>query len=261
MSDRDVSGRKFFMHAAHQTIGVSGGLAALQGYDLRRFPVGAPRESTQRETGPRVCLVSGSPRYKSDESLAALQAHLENNTPTQCTRAFARSKSELPGLHHLDRCDCMLLFTRRMEIEGRSLERIKAYCRRGGPIVAVRTAGHGLQNWPTMDKDVLGGDYQGHYDNRIAGITLVESAKQHPVLTGVRPFVAHGTLYKNRCLATDAKVLLTGSFPDHSHPVAWTRPNQSGRVFCTSLGHPDDFQEPDFLRLLTNAIFWTTRQV
>ena len=108
--------------------------------------------------------------------------------------------------------------------------------------------------------DLFGGDYGGHYDNEMAGITLVDSAKQHPVLAGVRPFVAHGSLYKNRRLAADTQVLLTGSFPDHSHPVAWTRPNQSGRVFCTSLGHPADFHEPDFLRLLTNAIFWTTRQ-
>ncbi|HYW78805.1 MAG TPA: hypothetical protein VE890_04475, partial [Thermoguttaceae bacterium] len=75
MSDSDVSRRKFFMHSAHKTIGVSAGLAALQGYDLKGFPAGAPRR-----TAPRVCLVSGSPRYKSDESLLALQAHLESNT-------------------------------------------------------------------------------------------------------------------------------------------------------------------------------------
>lgn len=255
MSNRDVSRRKFFMHSAHKTIGASAGLAALQACDLSGFSLDPPSKSA-----PRVCLVSGSRRYKSDESLLALQAHLESNTQTQCTRAFAHSKSELPRLHHLDRCDCMVLFARRMEIEGESLERIKAYCHRGGPIVAVRSADHGLQNWPTMDKEVLGGDYQGHYDNELAGITLVEAAKGHPVLAGVRPFLAHGTLYKHRDLATDAKVLLTGSFADHSHPVAWTRPNRGGRVFCTSLGHPEDFDEPDFLRLLTNAIFWTTRR-
>jgi type 1 glutamine amidotransferase len=42
--------------------------------------------------------------------------------------------------------------------------------------------------------------------------------------------------------------------------VAWVRLHRGGRVFYTSLGHPDDFRQPSFLRLLVNAIFWTTRR-
>jgi len=40
--------------------------------------------------------------------------------------------------------------------------------------------------------------------------------------------------------------------------VAWTRPHGGGRVFYTSLGHPDDFHQPCFLKLLVNALFWAT---
>ena len=253
MSDKNVSRRKFFVHSAHKSIGVSAGLAALHACDLSSFAVDNPSKPA-----PRVCLVSGSPLYNSHESLVTLEAYLSRNSHVQCTRVFAASEEELPGLENLDRCDCMVLLTRRMKIDGEPLDRIKRYCRRGGAIVGVRAASHGLQNWLAMDKEVLGGDYRGHYDNKIAGVSVVEAAKHHPVLAGVRPFVSHGSLYKNRNVAKDAKILLTGSFPDHSHPVAWARLHNGGRIFYTSLGHPADFREPDFLRLLANAIAWAT---
>jgi type 1 glutamine amidotransferase len=40
-------------------------------------------------------------------------------------------------------------------------------------------------------------------------------------------------------------------------PVAWTyqRPD-GGRSFYTSLGHPADFEDPSFRRLLLNATYW-----
>ena len=41
------------------------------------------------------------------------------------------------------------------------------------------------------------------------------------------------------------------------NPVAWTwnRPD-GGRTFTTTMGHPEDFGEPDFLRLVVNGIHW-----
>ena len=40
--------------------------------------------------------------------------------------------------------------------------------------------------------------------------------------------------------------------------MAWTRLHRGGRVFYTSLGQEDDFREPNFLRLLGNAICWAS---
>jgi type 1 glutamine amidotransferase len=39
-------------------------------------------------------------------------------------------------------------------------------------------------------------------------------------------------------------------------PVAWTNRYRKSRVFYTSLGNLDDFKNPQFLRLLINAVFW-----
>jgi type 1 glutamine amidotransferase len=42
--------------------------------------------------------------------------------------------------------------------------------------------------------------------------------------------------------------------------VAWVRQRPVGglnqRIFYTSLGHPEDFRNPVFVRLLTNGLFW-----
>ncbi len=255
MPDTHVNRRKFFMHSAHTTIGVSAGLAAFQSCDLSSFAA----ETSIRQP-LHLCLVSGSVLYKSDEALATLQKHVADFDDVRCSRAFRQAKDDLPGLEALEQADCMLLFTRRMTIDGQQLECIKRYCRRGGGIVGVRTASHGLENWPTFDRDVLGGDYQGHYRNASTQVRIVEAAKDHPVLAGVGPFCSRGTLYKNPNIASDTTVLLTGSAEGHVHPVAWTRPYLGGRVFYTSLGHADDFRQADFLRLLVNAIYWTARR-
>ena len=61
----------------------------------------------------RVCLVSGSLEYKSNESLDAFARFLESRYPVKCSRAFIVGQDEehLPGLENLDQCDVMLLFT------------------------------------------------------------------------------------------------------------------------------------------------------
>jgi type 1 glutamine amidotransferase len=208
----------------------------------------------------RVCLVSGSLEYHSNETLAAFQKFLEANYDAKCSRAFIVGEDEahLPGLEHLETCDVALVFTRRLKLSGEELERIKNYCLSGKPVVGVRTASHAIQTWLELDKEVLGGNYKGHYRNDLeTDVTLVAEAAEHPVLDGVQPFRSAGSLYKNQGLADDCRVLMRGTSPEATEPVTWTRPYKGGRVFYTSLGHAKDFEEPSFRRLLANALFWT----
>jgi putative membrane-bound dehydrogenase-like protein len=205
-----------------------------------------------------VCLVSGAVEYKSDESLSAFQKYLEEHYPVKCTRAFRKADDNLPGLENLETCDVALFFTRRLTIDGKQLEMIKKYCAAGKPIVAVRTASHGFQEWLEMDKEVLGGNYQNHYrEGPEVKVAIVEKTKDHPVLKGMKPLTSPGSLYKNTGLSKDVEVLLTGSIPDHEEPVAWVRQHKGGRVFYTSLGHPKDFENENFRQMLVNALFWT----
>lgn len=252
-----ISRRRFFVHSAHKTIGVSAGLAAWEcGPWMTQF---AAADEAQRPL--ELCLVSGSFEYKSDESLSVLQEYLEKNYPVRCSRAFAPSEESLPGLEHLEHCDCAVFYTRRLRISGEPLERIQRYCASGKPIIGIRTASHGFQNWLAMDKEVFGGDYSNHYRNHLhPRIELAEGAEGHPILEGVTPYVSSGSLYKNPKIAADTTVLLTGAIPDHIEPVAWTRMHHGARVFYTSLGHTDDFRQPSFLRLMVNALAWATER-
>ena len=207
----------------------------------------------------KVCLVSGSFEYDSDTALTVFKEYLETRYEVQCVLLKAADWNDVPGLEALEDCDVALFFTRRLTIGGDQLERVKQYCTKGKPIVAVRTASHGFQNWLAMDKEILGGNYQGHYDEGPTTETKIPpEAKDHPILTGVVPFRSKYSLYKNPDITADAQVLLTGSTPDHTEPVAWTRMNHGGRVFYTSLGGVDDFENPTFQRLIVNALFWTS---
>lgn len=209
----------------------------------------------------KVAMVSGSFEYKSDDSLAALKKHLEANYPVECTLVIAKAEkgTALAGLDALDKCDVAVFFTRRLQIEGESLELVKKYVKSGKPIVGIRTASHGFQKWLEMDKEVLGGDYKGHFGAGVAEVKATNKGKDHPILKGVQPFKTNGSLYKNPNVAADVTVLVQGYMGKESEPVAWTREKDGRRVFYTSLGHPDDFKDENFIRLLTNGLAWATK--
>jgi putative membrane-bound dehydrogenase-like protein len=210
----------------------------------------------------KVLLISGSFEYKSDESLTAFQKYLEEKFPIECSRAFAKTDKdkEIPGLEQLDKCDVAIFFTRRLQTDGDSLERVKKYVASKKPIVGIRTASHGFQNWLEFDKLVLGGDYKGHFGQNVECDVLIEpKAKDHPILKGVQPFKTKGGLYKNANVSPDVTVLLRGKTADANEPVAWTREAEGRRVFYTSIGTPDDFKDPNFIRLVVNGLAWATK--
>ena len=205
----------------------------------------------------RVCMLSGSFEYDSEESLGLFRKHLDGVGGIEDTLVVYQDEDDDQSLAAVDDTDVLLVFTRRIRIDGAELERVKAYCAAGRPVVGVRTASHAYQNWLEFDADVLGGSYTGHFGSGSAcRVAVGAGAAEHAILTGVTEFDSVGSLYKNTPIASDAKLLLTGATSDSTEPVAWTRAHNGGRVFYTSLGHQQDFREPDFLTLLTNGILW-----
>jgi type 1 glutamine amidotransferase len=210
-----------------------------------------------------VCMISGSFEYDSEVSLSLFAAHLRESVGVSPTLIIYKDEDDAPSLKPIEDTDALVVFTRRLNTSGAALERFKAYCDAGKPIVGVRTASHAYQNWLAFDKSVLGGNYQGHYGaGPLCSVEVAESAAGHPVLEGVAPFTAFGSLYKNTPLGADTNLLLVGKTQHHEEPVAWTRTHRGGRVFYTSLGQQRDFTDaPDFLRLLTNAVMWVANRI
>lgn len=205
----------------------------------------------------RIVMLSGSFEYDSEESLIILRDYLLANADVTCELVVFESESHDRSLAPIDSADVVLVFTRRLETSGAELQRFQQYCRDGRPIVGVRTASHALQNWLDFDADVLGGHYEGHFGSGVTTkVTPAVGVADHPVLAGIEPFEAHGSLYRNSPIAADTTLLLNGVEGEHAEPVAWTC-QRAGRAFYTSLGHQHDFWELDFLRLVRNGILWT----
>ena len=219
---------------------------------------GIPAERSGEMVEPlRVCMLSGAEEYESDRTLEAFKAYLEANFPAKATLRVAKGVSDLPGIEAVNDADVVLVFTRRLTLPDDQMKYIKKYVNAKKPIVVVRTASHAFQNWLEFDKEVLGGNYQGHYSNEKSQRSqTVEGAKGHPVLKGVGMVASRGSLYKTSPVADDVTVLMTSSSPEATEPAAWVRERDGQRVFYTSFGAQGDFENATFQRMLANALFW-----
>ncbi len=211
----------------------------------------------------KVCIVSGSFEYNSDESLKPFSEFLERECNTKVTFLSANGEWEnLPGLEALETCDVALFYTRRLRITGEQLELVKRYCLSGKPIVALRTASHGFQNFLEFDKEVLGGNYANHFSGNVTQcVSVVPEAKDHPVLQGITDFQSFSSLYRTSPLAPDCTVLMMGSVPNEKpEPCVWARTYKGGKVVYIGVGKVEDFENDTFKRLLVNSLFWTANR-
>jgi type 1 glutamine amidotransferase len=204
-------------------------------------------------------LISAEQEYRSKETLPAFAKDELEKLGFACTHLNSDDTTSIPGLAALDDADVLVLYHRRRTLPEDQLAKFKAWFDAGKPVVAVRTASHGFQNWLEFDRVVLGGTYGNHYGKGVARIAIDPKAADHPILRGVTPaaFDTTGSLYKSSPLMPTATPLLVGTIPGKPpEPAAWTNTYKGGRVFYTMLGHPDDFQTPQFRTLLRNAVLW-----
>ncbi len=250
MSESNSLRRKFFMHPAHSTVGVA--TTTLQ-EGLR------PRKAPSRDARAlSVCLLSDAAAGKSRASLGVFADFMESNYAVRCSKTWNGASPPAASLDALEWCDCLLMFTQRMTLDRDQLQRIRRYCARGGALVGLRSAGRALQQWPELDAKIFGGHHRGECNNRSTEVNFAGDHPDHALLNDVEPFISRCRLCKHGTIAADAKVLLTGTSYGRVEPVAWAREHNGGRIFYSSLGHPDDFYHPSFLQLLVNAISWTS---
>jgi type 1 glutamine amidotransferase len=208
----------------------------------------------------RISMFSGSAEYQSDQTLAKLKNYLDQRYVVRCVVNDVKDIHDLPGIEQLETCDVIVVFTRRLELPPEQIAKIKKYMEAGKPVIGIRTASHAFQTWLAFDHEVLGGDYQGHaVDGLLAHIRIDQKAAAHPVLHDVDGFTTNGKLYTNPQLAEGVKLLLTADTGKNKQPVAWVRirpGHHNQRIFYTSLGVQADFENRNFLKLLSNAIFW-----
>ena len=248
-----LADRRFFVHAPHNAVGLSPGMVTWQPGTAPAAPLPAKRAAR------RLCLVSACPSRQSDESLASLASFLEQHYEVACTKAFARTRGDLPGLEELSACQCTVLFAQRLAIAGQQLEQVREYFAAGGSVVVLIGPAAALENWPEWEAEILGIQRAGRIPGSSGALVApAPFAEGHPILRSVE-WLTHGaSMTAWREVGGRPTALLTAGAPFRCEPVAWVR-NQGGRrAFFTTLGDPADFQKPAMLQLLANAVLWAS---
>lgn len=227
-----------------------------------------------------LVLMIGEDEYRTWETLPLFaKEELEPlGHRVSLVHANPEDKNDFPGLvETLREADLLLISVRRRTPHREQLAAVRAFLDSGKPVLGIRTASHAfsplpkekdlpldprLDVWLGFDATVLGGNYTGYYrDEAKSALQVAPGAEEHPILRGLSTsgWLGHPKLYKTSPLAVGAQPLLVGTVAGQpSEPVAWTHhygPTQA-RVFYTSLGGVEDFQEASFRRLLRQAIDW-----
>jgi type 1 glutamine amidotransferase/nicotinamidase-related amidase len=236
---------------------------------------GSPEFVFGKDKRPRVVFISAESEYGADDSLPEFARLLTDEYGIRCeilqgsTDRSSKERDYILGMEALMGTDLVVLFVRRRAFPARQMKYFRDYLNNGKPLVALRTSSHafdtrgqhpdGHVEWPNFDPEVLGGNYNGHYGSGPqCTVSASEGVEGHPILAGVQvPFTSISSLYKASPLTKSTRTLLIGTIPEREpEPVAWTNRYEKSRIFYTSLGHVEDFKNPQFRRLLINAVFW-----
>ena len=195
-----------------------------------------------------------------------------------------KTKDVLPNLGALENADVAIFFSRFMQLPDEEWQIVEDYLKSGRPVIGLRTANHSFRygkDHPRYDWNVdfgrraLGTPYIVHQSSSTE-IKIVSENRDHPIMSHVtkREWVSPGTLYLAR-LEPGCLPLVVGTGKGKARslrrqfgemqvkeietaPVAWAWENEwGGKSFYTSLGHPGDFAEESFNRMLLNAICWS----
>ena len=239
----------------------------------------------QAKNKPLIVFVTGDHEYSGEFTLPLIAAELEKNYGfrTKVLKASPNQNAEknIPGLVALQEADLAVFYLRWRQLPPDQLEYIDKYLKSGKPVMGFRTSTHSFnfpkgdasEKWNAFGEFALnappgwgGKAAHTHYGHESStDVSVIEALKKHPILTGVAPnFHVRSWLY--RVLpdypTKGSECLLMGKAvnPDKAaieNPVAWTGTNSfGGKVFTTTMGHPEDFQVESFQRLVINAIHW-----
>lgn len=229
-----------------------------------------------------IVLMIGEDEYKTSETLPKFaKTELEpRGMQVTVIQQDPKDKNNFPGLvDALSKADLLVVSVRRRIPPKDQMDAVRAYLEGGKPLVGIRTACHAFaplatakgkpvkdvtagSGWPEFDPQVLGGHYTNHYPpGPKVSVSLASGADGSSLLKDVdlTHLVGNGSLYKINGLDPSCTPLLMGTIPEKpAEPLAWTHlyGPRKARVFYTALGHPDDFKEPAFCRLLLNGILW-----
>ena len=243
---------------------------------------------------PLVAFIIAENEYQANRTLPEFAHELLLKKGVNCEFALGKEEYKEPSIHNIENlqilkdADLAVIFVRRRALPTEQMSLIKEYINSGKPVLGIRTASHAfsinqvvpitggglvaatgqvaesMEQWPEFDKDVLGGNYIGHYGKMEVGIvfSMVPGMENHPLFKGVSPDDFTGpvafneSLYQNRPLRSEnIQVLLEGTIHEKpSEPVLWINHRKKGPIIYTSMGHWDHWKIEKFRQIMFNSV-------
>ena len=225
---------------------------------------------------PLIAFVTAENEYRTNQRFHEFAHELLLTKGVHCDFAAGTSTVNGPEQHNIENlqilkdADLVFLAVRRRALEEDKMNAIKDYVNSGKPLVGIRTASHAfsvkepvpdhLVTWNEFDHDVFGGNYSGHLRHLTenTSISVVPGMEKHPLLEGIDFEGFRNSpswLYQCRPLATGAQVLLLGHVQEApGEPILWINHRSNGMVIYTSLGHWNDWENPNFKQLMRNMV-------
>ena len=200
--------------------------------------------------GKHVVLVGGDEEYRSEEALPMLGKILAVHHGFKCTVLFSinpedgtidpMNQTNIPGLHHLQTADMMIIASRFRELPDDDMKYIDEFVNSGKPIMGLRTATHAFsysrnkesafakydwrsKEWPGgFGQQVLGETWINHHGRHNVESTrgvVNEQFKDHPILKGVADVWGPTDVYGIRNLVPEAQVLRFGQVLEGMKPT------------------------------------------
>jgi nicotinamidase-related amidase len=230
---------------------------------------------------PVIAFITAESEYNSNLTLPGFAHELLLTKGVNCEFAIGKptddgdDRHNIENLQILEDADLAVFFVRRRGLEPGKMALIKNYINSGKPVLGIRTASHafdpqikaelsnpfvaGLAKWPEFDKEILGGNYKGHFSNNmITTISVVPGMENHPLLKNVslKNFTSSDGIYRNQSLASEkAQVILFGAITDQpSQPLLWINNTGKNEVIYTSMGSVNDWQNENFRQIMKNSV-------
>ncbi len=229
----------------------------------------------------RLVILSGNSEGLVEDTTTVLHNYLTARMKVDLSVVQWPAVGGEVDLSPIESAEVVLVFADGVDSPAAELERLRTHCAAGRGVVAMRCNGSAFSGWPAFEREVLGGEIglrgQGQ-EQAPYPVDFGEPRREHPIVEDMEPFTGFGTPATNLRLGEVAggaevgeavlDVVAESVLPDGRVPTAWTFqgavasvPAQgcqqsASRAVATTLGHPRDFWEYDFLRLIENAVLW-----
>lgn len=133
------------------------------------------------------------------------------------------------------------------------------------PVVGLRKAHHGFQNWLKADQEVFGMSYKGHYfpkKGKKIKMYIMAAQRNNPLLKDLELIEPAGGLYRHIEAKSDVVPLIMGGPEDKEMvPQSWLRESkETGQRVLYSRYDPKDLSNVSIRDMVIRALCWTAKR-